>query len=150
MAEHTQPAYGRGMTWIRRASVTAVVALGTAGLLVPMPAADAVSGALGDSARVLQRALPDTEILEGPPTETKARKARFVFAASPGATFTCALDTKAPAPCTSPYKVKKLKVGRHKVTITATDATGTEASPAKYKWKVIKKSTPPPCTGECR
>jgi hypothetical protein len=92
---------------------------------------------------------PDTLIKKDPGTETFATKATFKFSAEPGSTFTCKLDKKKPKPCTSPYKLKNLKVGKHKVTITATDAAGNkEVKPAKHKWTVLKK--PAGCTGECR
>ena len=137
------------MMWTQRASALTIGALGAAVLFVLTPAAHAAPIS-GRGATVVQHSLPDTEILEGPPKQTSSRKARFVFAATPTATFTCALDKKPATPCTSPYKAKDLKLGKHKVTITATDYTGTESSPAKYKWKVIKKADVPGCTGECR
>jgi hypothetical protein len=125
------------MSWIRRASALAVIGLGTAGLLVLTPSA---VGTPAPAGVVVQHALPDTEILEGPPKQTPSRKARFVFAADPTATYTCALDKKPATACTSPYKVKKLKPGKHKLTVTATDAAGNaDPSPAVFKWKVLKK-----------
>ena len=84
---------------------------------------------------------PETTISKGPKKKTKSRKAKFTFSSSEaGSTFTCALDKKPAAPCTSPLKLKRLKRGKHKLVVTATDAAGNaDASPATYRWKVKKK-----------
>jgi hypothetical protein len=83
---------------------------------------------------------PDTTITKSPGKKTFSTKATFKFSAEAGATFTCKLDKKKAKACSSPYKLKKLKVGKHKVTITAQDAAGNiETKPATYKWKVVKK-----------
>jgi hypothetical protein len=81
---------------------------------------------------------PPTTITKGPAKKTFASKATFKFTSEAGATFTCQLDKKPTKPCTSPYKVKHLKVGKHKVVITATDKAGNhDLTPATYKWKVL-------------
>ncbi len=84
---------------------------------------------------------PETTIDKGPKRKSRKRKAKFRFSSNePGSTFTCAVDRKPPAPCTSPLKLKRLKRGKHKLTVTATDAAGNaDASPATYSWKVKKK-----------
>jgi hypothetical protein len=99
---------------------------------------------------------PDTTIGKGPKKKTTSAKAKVTFSSEPGATFTCQLDKQAAKPCTSPFKVKKLKPGKHKLTIIATDAAGNaDGSPAVVKWKVLKKKAKPRpphggCVGECR
>jgi hypothetical protein len=96
---------------------------------------------------------PDTIKGKGPKKKTFARKATFTFSSEPGATFTCQLDKKAAKPCASPFKVKKLEPGKHKLVVAATDAAGnTDPTPATYKWKVKKKPKVQHrgCTGECR
>jgi len=98
---------------------------------------------------------PDASITKGPKKKTHAKKATFLFSSEPGATFTCAVDKKAAVACTSPFKVKKLKLGKHKLTVTAKDAAGNvDPTPATYSWKVTKKKKKRPvgsgCTGECR
>jgi len=49
--------------------------------------------------------------------------------------------------------VRKLKPGKHKIAVTATDAAGNaDPTPAVYKWKVQRKKPKPRpsgCTGEC-
>jgi hypothetical protein len=97
---------------------------------------------------------PDTTIENGPGKQTASTKAKLIFSSEAGATFTCKLDKKPARACTSPFKVKKLEPGKHKVTVTATDAAGNaDPTPATYTWKVKKKVKPPSaagCTGECR
>jgi hypothetical protein len=98
---------------------------------------------------------PQTTIGKGPKKQTAATKAKFTFSSEAGATFTCRLDKKSAKSCTSPYKVKKLKPGKHKLTVTAKDAAGnTDPSPAVFTWKVVKRKPKPHhpsgCTGECR
>jgi hypothetical protein len=84
---------------------------------------------------------PATSIDKGPKKKTKSKKATFEFSADEaGATFECTVDKKPARPCASPLKLKKLKPGKHKLAVTATDGAGnTDATPAIYKWKVKKK-----------
>ena len=84
---------------------------------------------------------PQTTIDKGPKKKTKKRKAKFVFSSSEaGSTFECKLDKKPYKSCTSPQKYKRLKRGKHKFSVRATDAAGnTDATPAKYKWKVKRR-----------
>jgi len=86
---------------------------------------------------------PDTQITKKPKKRTTKRTATFEFtgtdAVTPPAalTFECKLDSKAFKPCTSPQKYKRLKPGKHKFQVQATDAAGnTDPTPAKYGWKV--------------
>ncbi len=84
---------------------------------------------------------PDTTIDKGPKKKTKSKKATFAFSSNePGSTFTCTVDKKPAAPCTSPLKLKRLKKGEHTFSVFATDAaSNADATPAAYKWKVKKK-----------
>lgn len=84
---------------------------------------------------------PETTIGGGPKARTKSRNATFTFSSSEaGATFTCALDDKAAAPCSSPLVLAHIKRGPHHLTVVSTDAAGNaDASPATYSWKVKKK-----------
>lgn len=83
---------------------------------------------------------PETKIDKGPKKKSRKRKAEFQFSSSEaGSTFTCRLDKKATKACTSPLKLK-LKRGKHKLRVVATDAAGNaDATPATYRWKVKKK-----------
>ena len=83
---------------------------------------------------------PDTAFDHTPRHKTHKHKAIFTFHASEAATFTCLLDKRPMAPCSSPYKVKLKKRGKHTLTVIATDAVGNvDATPATYTWKVKKR-----------
>ena len=88
---------------------------------------------------------PETTIDKGPKKKGKSKKATFTFSSSEaGSTFVCKIDGKAEAPCTSPLKLKRLKKGKHKLSVVATDAAGNaDATAASYSWKVKKKRKKP-------
>ncbi|HEX8122630.1 MAG TPA: hypothetical protein VF549_15330 [Solirubrobacteraceae bacterium] len=69
-------------------------------------------------------ALPATTVT-GPASTTEPRPT-FSFVATPAAvSFTCRVDTAAPLPCTSPWRVPAaLSVGAHTITVEATDEWG--------------------------
>lgn len=72
--------------------------------------------------------------------KVKKKTATFKFSSEAGATFVCKLDKGASKPCTSPYKLTKLKKGKHVLLVTASDAAGNaDATPAQFKFKVVKK-----------
>ncbi|HEX6115548.1 MAG TPA: S8 family serine peptidase, partial [Solirubrobacterales bacterium] len=83
---------------------------------------------------------PETRIVKGPKKRTTARKAKFRFRSDePGSTFECKYDRKPFKPCTSPRKLKRVKVGRHKFLVRATDGVGNvDTSAAKKRWRVKK------------
>ncbi len=64
--------------------------------------------------------------------------AKVVFTSSePGSSFTCKLDKKRRKGCTSPLKIKRLKPGRHKLSVIARDAAGNvDPTPAVAKFKI--------------
>ncbi len=53
-------------------------------------------------------------------------------------TFTCALDGKAEASCSSPAIFKKLKPGRHRIEVRAIDAAGNRSASAAASFRVKK------------
>ncbi len=64
--------------------------------------------------------------------------ATFKFSSDdPAATFRCKLDKKAVKPCSSPRKYRKLKVRKHKFTLTATDGAGNVSAPSVFRWRVV-------------
>ena len=82
----------------------------------------------------------DTTITTGPKAKSFRKKATFTFSSTlAGASFECSLDGKAFAPCTSPAKYKKQKLGKHTFSVRAVVAGTRDATPATYKWKVKKK-----------
>ena len=83
---------------------------------------------------------PDTVFDHTVKRRTHKRKARFTFHASEAATFSCVVDKRPVAPCSSPFKVKVKKRGKHTLRVYATDAVGlVDATPATWTWKVKKK-----------
>jgi hypothetical protein len=81
---------------------------------------------------------PETNITKGPDGEVHGKRAKFKFTSDdPAATFACKLDSGQYKSCTSPYKVKHLDSGRHKLKVVATDAAGNnDPSPAVFRFKV--------------
>jgi hypothetical protein len=81
---------------------------------------------------------PDTRIDR---VAKKGKVATVSFSATGGsgaATFACKLDARAFAPCSSPQKFKKLKPGRHRITVQATAGGLTDATPATATFKIKK------------
>jgi hypothetical protein len=88
----------------------------------------------------LDVAAPDTAFTHTPKRKLRKRKATFGFAATEPVTFTCKVDKKKAKPCASPFKVKVKRYGKHKITVTATDALGNvDATPATFQWKYKHK-----------
>ena len=88
--------------------------------------------------RVSRRVVgPDTVITSGP-TTTNSAFAIFEFAAVPptAATFECALDGGAFDPCTSPCTSPALVDGSHLFEVRATNASGTDSTPASRAFLV--------------
>jgi hypothetical protein len=73
-------------------------------------------------------------------TSQKKAKVKFTFSSDvAGATFECKLDKGSFAPCNSP-KPYKVKLGKHKFSVEAIGAGGTDATPASFSFKVVKKA----------
>jgi hypothetical protein len=73
-------------------------------------------------------------------TSQKKVKVKFTFSAdAPGATFKCKLDKGSFAPCASP-KTYKVKLGKHKFSVEAIGAGGTDPTPASFSFKVVRKA----------
>ena len=79
---------------------------------------------------------PALSILKGPKKKTKSKVAKFKFDVEPGATISCTLDKKA-KPC-GPNPTFRVKAGKHKLTIEATDLAGNQRS-VSYSWKVKRR-----------
>ena len=86
--------------------------------------------------------VPDTVITSGP-TSSIGAFARFEFTAIPpeDATFECALDGAAFAPCTSPYDSPALSSGTHVFVVRASNSFGTDPTPAS-RTLVVDQSPP--------
>jgi hypothetical protein len=85
--------------------------------------------------------VPETAIGSHPKPKTKHRRATFTFGSSePGSSFLCSYDGKAYVPCTSPFTTPKLKRGRHRFDVLATDSAGNrDQTAATFRWKVIRR-----------
>jgi endonuclease/exonuclease/phosphatase family metal-dependent hydrolase len=101
--------------------------------------------AAGASWTVAVATLPDTSIDSGPPSVTSDRSATFTFSSNdPRATFSCFFDGATLTPCTSPKSFTTLAEGQHTFRVTATNATGSDPTPASVTWTV--DLTPPDTT----
>jgi hypothetical protein len=82
-----------------------------------------------------EHACPNTTLTKTPRKRTTKRRARFAFNATEGVDeFQCKLDNRPFKACDSPYK-KRVKLGKHKFKVAAEG----DDSPARYRWKVVKK-----------
>jgi uncharacterized delta-60 repeat protein len=90
---------------------------------------------------------PETTINKKPKKKTEKAKAKLKFSANEaGSTFECRLKGKGVKkklrtfkPCAATVKYKKLKPGKKKFDVRATDSAGNvDPTPAKAKWKVIE------------
>ena len=84
---------------------------------------------------------PQTRITFAPAGKTRARRPIFRFTDSTGqdgTSFKCKLDRERWRGCSSPLKLKHLKLGRHVFQVKAVNAVGTpEPAPVKRPFKVV-------------
>lgn len=86
---------------------------------------------------------PHTRITFAPATKTRKRNPVFRFVDSTGqegTRFSCKVDRGRWKRCSSPLRLKRLKLGRHSLEIKAVNAAGTpEPRPAKRSFKVVPR-----------
>jgi hypothetical protein len=85
---------------------------------------------------------PNTILRSHPKAKVKAprgkAKVRFAFRSDqPGARFRCALDRRKLKPCASPVTYR-VKPGRHTFRVEAVTAQGTDPTPARFAFKVVR------------
>jgi hypothetical protein len=89
---------------------------------------------------------PRTEITKHPKNRSHKHKAKFKFTADePGTTFECKLkgphlaaELKRFSACESPRKYKRLRDGKYRFQVRATDAAGNvDATPAKDRFRIV-------------
>lgn len=86
--------------------------------------------------------LPDTTITSAPPASGTDPTPTFRFVADDaGATFTCSVTGGSEAACTSPVTSAALADGVYTFTVTASNATGADPTPATFQFRVDR--TPP-------
>jgi hypothetical protein len=81
---------------------------------------------------------PDTTIAKSP-AKLRDRTPTFRFGSNrSGASFQCKLDRGSFKSCRSPYTTKTLAFGQHTLTVRAVTTGGTDPSPAKLSFKIVK------------
>jgi hypothetical protein len=83
---------------------------------------------------------PETTISKQPKAKTESSKAKLKFSSSePDSDFRCKVDRKPTRDCSSNLRLKRLKPGRHKVSVAAVDVAGNEDPTASVaRWKVLE------------
>jgi hypothetical protein len=86
----------------------------------------------------VDRTVPDTVIVSGPPSLSNSPDATFDFSSEAGATFVCRLDAALTfTPCADPETFTGLGNGEHRLEVSAVDAAGNmDPTPAVYTWTV--------------
>jgi Tol biopolymer transport system component len=86
---------------------------------------------------------PLSRITFGPAAKTRSRRPVFRFTdttAQPGTQFQCRVDRGRWAGCGSPFKLKRLRLGRHVFRVKAVNAVGVfEDRPASRAFKVVAR-----------
>lgn len=82
---------------------------------------------------------PAIKFAKKPKKKGTKRKVTFTFTSSePNSTFECKIDKAKAAPCKSKL-TKKLKFGKHKITVVAIDQLGNRsAKPATYSFRIVR------------
>ncbi len=88
--------------------------------------------------------IPHTRITMGPASKTRKRTAVFRFTDTtgdmPGTAFFCKVDRGKWKPCSSPFRVKRLRLRRHTVRVKAIDPAGnTELKAAQRRFRVVPR-----------
>jgi len=84
--------------------------------------------------------MPLPHITFGPASKTRLRRPTFRFldaTGQPDTNFFCRVDKLRWRSCGSPFKLTKLKLGRHVFSLKAVNAVGAAASPVKRSFKVV-------------
>ena len=88
------------------------------------------------------RIAPETTITRAPTvvrTKKKRKRISIGFTSDESTTFACSLDRAPAEPCTSPFRAKVRK-GKHRFEVVATDSAGNaDATPAIVTFKVKRK-----------
>ncbi|HEX6665396.1 MAG TPA: hypothetical protein VF081_02240 [Solirubrobacterales bacterium] len=105
------------------------------------PNGGAAGGAAGGSGAGMGPVLgvaPATALTKKPAKRTSKRIARFQFVSDQaGSSFECKLDKRPYKACSSPFKAKGLKRGRHTFMVRAKNSAGVpDSTPAVYRWRV--------------
>ena len=91
--------------------------------------------------------VPDTQLRHKPKrrlavTSVPAEVSLAFASTTPGAHFSCRLDSHRQAPCTSPF-VAKVGVGHHRFEVVAADEAGSDPTPATWSFTVQRRQPKP-------
>jgi hypothetical protein len=82
---------------------------------------------------------PETTLTLTPKAKSTQKEARFEFNSDQvGATFECSLDGAGFSTCNAP-RILRVGTGSHNFQVRAVNSGLTDATPASYDWKVVKK-----------
>ncbi|HWN73472.1 MAG TPA: hypothetical protein VNN15_06670, partial [Solirubrobacterales bacterium] len=97
-------------------------------------------GGGGGSIGQAQPVVPQTRITFGPASKTRARRPVFRFTDTTGqggTEFRCRVDSGRWKGCSSPYKAKRLKQGKHAFSVKGINSGLREKLPVSRKFKVV-------------
>ena len=84
-----------------------------------------------------ENSCPNTVITKKPRQKSTDRTPVFKFAG--GDSYGCVLDGE-DTPCAETFKPPRLKLGKHKIAVTAEESDeSVDGTPAKYSWKIVRK-----------
>jgi subtilisin-like proprotein convertase family protein len=106
------------------------------------PDTSVIAGGFTLSLQLSDRVGPTVTFAKTPKPSTKTTQKVSFTADDAGSTFECNIDGVGWNDCTSPVKLKRLSVGKHKLEVRATDPTGNRGAPATVKVKVKVKVKP--------
>ncbi len=85
---------------------------------------------------LVARSQPVLSVSRGPAELSNQTTASFEFASDRAATFRCAIDGGEASVCTSPWTLKNLAEGEHKVAIYAVDELGGTSPSYEFRFKI--------------
>jgi hypothetical protein len=71
-------------------------------------------------------------------TGHRTARVTFSFRADEHVSFECRVGSREFRSCTSPYTTRKLRIGRHRLKVRATNQVGTRATKAK-RFEIVKE-----------
>lgn len=105
--------------------------------LPPLPAAPAPAAAQpAPTTPAPKTATPPRTTVTGRKVDAGTRSAVITFASTPGAKFSCRLDSGRSRPCTSPDRLRRLDPGKHRFEVVAHDGAGSDPTPAIVHFSV--------------
>ena len=91
----------------------------------------------GNGSATVDTTGPKLKIAKGPKKKSAKAKAKFKISTDGDASLTCKVDKSKPKSCSKKFKVK-VKPGKHKLVVTATDPLWQRNDGPTYKWKVVR------------